>query len=470
MDKHEIPPVDEAQLATLPQWAADLIRLLIAENKKLKERIEVLEAKLRQNSSNSSRPPSTDGFQKPRPWRKTKSNGKPGGQPGHEKKERPRLEPTEVHEVVPETCAHCGEGLTGKDPQPQCHQWMEIPEIRPTVIEYRLHSLECPRCGKTTKTEPPVEHQASYGPKVHAFIGQAISVFRFSRRKLSQILREWLGLPIATGTICKMQKVITAAVGPAMREIEDSISNSGKPVNVDETSFRLKDGRGWLWHAGNQEASLFQFDNHRNSEAAETVLGDHNGIIITDRYSAYSSWEGDKRQFCWSHLLRDFEAVRQDGNETSSIGKILVDLGIRILKQWAKVRDGTMTRIEFQTRYLPRIRSEVRMWLEKGLTYHPMRIGVLAKQLLDDWKSLWLFAEVEGVEPTNNEAERQLRELVIYRKISLGVKSDYGAQFLGAMHSVVSTCAKQGKKVLDFLSDTIRAFLNKTPSPKLLTQ
>jgi len=372
--------------------------------------------------------------------------------------------------LIPENCAHCGEVLSGKNAQPQCHQWMEIPEIRPTVIEYRLHSLECSQCGKTTKTEPPVEYQAAFGPNVHAFIGQAISVFRFSRRKLSQILREWFGLPIATGTICKVQKVISEAVQPAMREIRKSIGKSGKPVNVDETSFRLKDGKGWLWHAGNEDASLFLFDKHRSSEAAKNILGEHKGIIITDRFTAYSYWEKDKKQWCWAHLLRDFEAVYQDGNKTSSIGKKLVDLGIRLLKQWTKVRSGAMNRTEFQTRYLRRIRSEVRMLLEKCVNHQPMRIGVLAKKLLSCWDSLWLFSRVDGVEPTNNEAERQLRELVIYRKICHGVKSDYGAQFLEAMHSVVSTCAKQGKRALDFLSDSMRAFVNNTPTPKLLTQ
>ena len=468
MSTENSQPIDERLLATLPEWAANLIRSQAELIKSLQERVASLEAQLRQNSRNSSRPPSSDGLRNSRPLTNQKRKQKPGGQPGHEKNERPRLDPTEVREVFPESCKNCAEKLSGFDPEPRIHQWMELPDIQPIVIEYQLHRLTCPKCGKETKAEPPVEHQRAFGPKVYAHVAHAIAVFRFSKRKLSQLLLEWIRLPVCAGTICKMQGIVAKAIQPGINEIHDSIQNSANPLNVDETGFRSKGKRAFVWFAGNEYASRFHIDKQRNRKAFKKLVGSFDGPITTDRFSVYNHWDPGKRQFCWAHLFRDFEAVVQDKNATSWIGENLGKQAKRMFRIWSKVRDGILTRSEFANRYLPGLQSRVRRLLNEGFKHKPMRIGVLAKELLAKWSALWLFAVTDGIEPTNNEAERQLRELVIYRKVCIGVQSEQGAEFLAGMHSIVSTCRKQYINALKFISETVGNYFANTTPPKLI--
>ena len=132
------------------------------------------------------------------------------------------------------------------------------------------------------------------------------------------------------------------------------------------------------------------------------------------------------RQIGWSPLIRDFLAASEKKNEVGEIGKRLFKTGIQILWIWKRVREGTLSRSDFIKNYLGRYRKRIRADLELARAYPKRKLGIVAKNLLDPFESLWQFAHVEVFEPTNNEAERQLRELVIYRKVWFFIKSETG--------------------------------------------
>lgn len=470
MEKDLSGQVDENQLATLPKWAQDLIRIQGEMIKELQQEVAKMKSQIGRNSKNSSLPPSSDRFgSKPSPQKVEKTGKrKRGGQKGHKKNERPRLETDDIHNVILIACAHCGEKLEGVDPKPSVHQWVELPEIQPEVVEFILHKLKCSKCGKATQGQVPEEKRESYGPRLQAFVSQATGQYRFTKRTLALLFSEIFHIPISIATICNLQGKMAEMLKPAMAEIDASIQESNLPLNIDETGFRNEAKKGLAWFAGNQEASRIRLEERRNRKCLYRLIGDFDGVITSDRYSVYKFWPDEKWQICWAHLLRDFLAVKEDRNTWSSLGDKLLKEGLRMLKLWKKVRKGRMLRQTFELNHLPEIQERFKAFLNQGKEAHPMRVGALSRDLLKHWDALWTFARTEGVEPTNNEAERQLRALVMYRKVSQGTHSAKGSLFIETIFSVLDTCRKQGNKALGFLTKTVRAVVMGKPVPSIM--
>lgn len=464
MSADEPIQINEEELATFPEAAVKLILALVA-------RIEKLEAQVRQNSKNSSLPPSTDRFQsKPSPQQRIDGKKrKRGGQKGHKKNIRPRLPTNDVRNIIPSICGHCREKLRGTDPQPAVHQWLELPEIQPEVVEFLLHSLICSKCGKKTRGKVPVENRESYGPRLQAFVAQAPGQYRLSKRNSALLLSEIFKIPMGIGTICNIQAKMAERLEPAIGEVDEVVGNSNLPLNIDETGFRQEAQKGMAWFAGNQEVSRFRIERYRNRECMHRLIGKFDGILTSDRYSVYRCWPTQKWQICWAHLLRDFLAVKEDRNTWSWLGNKLIEEGLMMLKLWKRVRKGTLTRKTFEKTHLPEIQVKFGELLNQGAKSHPMRAGVLAKDLLANWDALWTFAKHDGVEPTNNEAERKLRALVLYRKVSLGTHSKKGSLYVERIFSVLDTCKKQGMRALDFLTETVRAAVSGFTPPSIIS-
>jgi transposase len=497
MKPPDLPTIPEKDFETLPQWAKDYfvvlratcemwkaialrqeaeilelkaeIKALKEENAKLRERVAQLEAQLRQNSNNSSKPPSSDPLHlaAKRLQDKIRSGKKPGGQPGHGKHEQKVIPTEDVRQVFPERCKDCHAPLSGNDPEPRLHQHIEIPKIQPDVTHFLLHQLTCSGCGAVTRGHVPAGNRSSFGPRLEALVSHLTGFYRFSKRKIVGLLDEVLGIPISLGMVCKLQARTTRALEAGMAEIDGRIMNSAESKNVDETGQRVCGKLQFAWVASSPSAVKIGI-GPRSMDSFEKLVGQNQGVITSDRFPVYHHLEPERWQICWSHLTRDFQAAVEERNETSATANGLKQIAKRMFRSWNSVRDGTRSRMVFVQNSLGRIRSQFRKALEEGAQFGKRKLATLSRFLLSHWTSLWRYAHVEGVEPTNNEAERQLRELVIYRKISLCIQSAIGQRFVESIFSVIATCKLHKIRPLEYLGACIESFRLKLPAPVLI--
>jgi transposase len=432
----------------------------------LEARLADLEARLGQNSSNSSRPPSSDPPHIKAAPPKAPSGKRKGGQPGHPKRSRPDLPPDKVAELRPTTCDQCSHPLSGDDAQPLRHQVIELPPIRPVVTEYRRHRLACPNCGRVNCAALPVEARGGYGPRVQAVCALLSGAYRVGKRGVARLCQDLFGVPISPAAVCGLQRKTAAALEPVVREAHAYVA--GKAANVDETGWREGRKRGWLWVAVTTSVTVFLVRLSRaRAVLADLIPGDP-GVLTTDRYSAYSHLPVDQRQVCWAHLRRDFQAMIDRKNDGSVVGEDLLTYADILLAQWKRVRDGTLTRRGFRQSYLGWLRTGIRGFFKRGIeSACPITAGV-CRELLAIEPALYTFAAVEGVEPTNNAAERALRHAVCWRKMSFGTDSSAGSRFAERILTVVATCRQQGRDTLGFLTRCCESGPSGVEPPSLL--
>lgn len=452
------PPFPPDVFDALPGAVQAYIRLLEA-------RLAELEARLNRDSSNSSRPPSSDPpYAKPAPP-KAPSGRRKGGQPGHPRRVRPDLPPDTVVELRPDTCGRCHHALTGSDPEPLRHQVIEIPTVRPHVTEYRRHRRLCPHCGKVTCPVLPAAARGGYGPRVQAVCALLAGAYRVGKRGIARLCGDLLGVPISPAAVCDLQRETAAALEPVARAIHAHVA--GTPANVDETGWCEGAKRGWLWVAVTAGVTAFLVRLSRGRKVLSELIAGSPGVLTTDRYSAYAHLATERRQVCWAHLRRDFQAMIDRKNAGSAVGSELLLLADLLLGRWKRVRGGTLDRRTFR-RSLGWIRSDVRILLENGLESGCEKTAGVCRELRVIEPALWTFAAVEGVEPTNNAAERALRHAVCWRKTSYGTDSAAGSRFVERVLTVIASCHQQGRNVLTFLADAIGADRAGTPAPSLI--
>ena len=425
----------------------------------LEARVAELEARLGLNSSNSSKPPSSDGPQvKPAPP-KTPTGKTRGGQPGHPKHERVILPPDQVIEHKPARCRGCAAALTGDDPHPTVDQVLDLPERLRHVTHHRRHTLECPCCGTRT-TAPPVPDAASgFGPKLTATVAYLSGVGRLSKRTIRTLFDDLCGLPVSLGAVSKLEQAVSRALAPIHAAAHQSAQ--GKDANVDETGWTQGKAKAWLWVAVTSLLSVFLIRPNRNRAAFDALAGPTPGVLTTDRFPVYTHLRGTRRQVCWAHLRRDFQAMIDRRNTGSEIGEDLLFHADILFAHWERVRDGTRTRRWFRRTHGGWLRAEVKTLLDRGTVAGCAKTAGVCRDILSVEESLWTFAGRDGVEPTNNAAERAVRHAVCWRKTSYGTDSERGSRFVERMLTVVASRRQQGRSVLDFL---VKAVTGQNPS------
>jgi transposase len=453
-------------IASLPPVVVALIEQQAEHIRFLTQRIAQLEAQLNPNSSNSSQPPSSDPPSvKPAPP-KTPSGKKRGGQPGHPKHQRTLLPPDEIVEHKPSHCSHCQHPLTGDDPNPRIDQVIDLPQKMRYVLHHRRHTLTCPSCFHCTTPQSVPEAVGGFGPKLQALTAYLSGVGRMGKRPIRQLCLEVLEIPLSLGSISKLEAHTSKALQPIYEQAQSYVQ--GKDANVDETSWKQGKHKAWLWVAVTKLLSVFLIHWHRSREAFEELLGCDLGILTTDRFAVYSHLAGERHQICWAHLRRDFQAMIDRKNEGTAIGKDLLLHADLLFDHWQRVRDGTLTRRGFRHHYGSWIRSEVQQLLERGLACSCAKTSSVCEELKRREASLWTFMEAEGIEPTNNAAERAVRHAVCWRKTSYGTDSARGSRFVERMLTVVASCRQQGRKVLQFLTEAIHSHRGGTTKPSLI--
>jgi transposase len=456
----------EAQAALLTAWKEMEDRIATLE-----AQVRDLQARLQLNSTNSSKPPSSDPIGLKRRPPAPPSSRKRGGQPGHRKAFRLLVPPEKLRsstDCKPYSCRGCGHALRGEDSQPLVHQVAELPRIEPIVDEYRLHRLTCPDCGLTTcGTLPEGVPSVSFGPYLQATLATLAGAYRLSKRPIQQLAGDLFGLSISTGMISKLEQQSAVALEAPYNELAAAV-HTAKVIHVDETSWRQERGKAWLWATVAGLITVFTIARKRNAQVARAVLGTQEGsIAVTDRFSAYDWIAGTHRQVCWSHLRRDFQAMIDRGGAAVGIGKTLLRLSDRLFRWWHRLEAKTVDWGEFR-KAMVRLRREVKTALEAGVRCECARTRGTCAEILRVEESLWIFARMEGVPPTNNAAERAERHAVIWRRISGGTDSARGSRFVERMLTVVATCRQQGRNVLDYLRSCFEAARHGQAIPSLL--
>ena len=437
--------------------------------KHLEDTVEKLQDIVKRNSPNSSQPPSQDRPEQKPVKEKPSPPRKRGGQARHRGHYRMRVaQPDAIIIHRPGGCARCGALLLGEDPKPHRHQVTELPMVKARVVEHQVHRLTCPCCGLVNRGELPHDvATGQFGGNVTSLVGLLMGRYRLSKRQVTQLLRECFGIEMAASTVVNPQQVLSQALAGPVAELQPYVQDQPS-CNVDETSWRQagQHRRSWLWTVVTRYVTLFRIAPSRGSQVARELLGeDYTGVAGTDRYSAYSWVVG--RQFCRSHLLRDFQKILERGGDSYAIGWNLKLQAEYLLVLWSRVRDGTLSYVDFMTEF-PAVQARSRYWLTAGLDATSSRTAATCRQLLDGETSLWHFVTSPGVEPTNNSAERALRHPVIWRRTSHGTQSDPGSQFVERILSVVETCRQQQRPVFDFLRQALMAYRAGQPAPSLL--
>ena len=425
----------------------------------------------RKTPRNSSVPPSTE-----HPHAKPKSSRLPtgkarGGQPGHPKHARELLpieQCDEVIELVPEVCRRCGEPLDQHQCQfdPLRHQVWEIPLNKPIVIEYSRKPLLCEKCKETTTGSLPADVPTSTaGPKLLATTAMLLSRLRGSRRLTAEALSSFFGIPASASWVVKLQTEITSLLRPIYDELVATLPRL-LWVNADETPYKEGDLKSWLWAVRSKHFTVFAICPDRKADHIQSLLGaDFTGIVMCDRAKMYLGFE--TIQWCWAHLRRDFVALSDTHPSINSIGQELVDLTDELFHYWQLFRGGTLTRAGLQES-IAELRVRMEDALDRGTRSEHSFIAGRCRSILTRPEALWVFASTEGVEPTNNAAERAIRPLVILRKLSYGTQSAAGSRFVETVQTMLETCRQQGRNAFEFITDAITKARRQEPLPSLL--
>lgn len=452
-----------------------LLRDLWAVVQGLRSRVAELEARLGQNSSNSSRPPSSDRPAAPAPAKRPPSGRRPGGQPGHRAHQRLLEPPERVDQLIPvwpEQCRCCG-GALPPAPElvaaaPERHQVSELPPVRIAVTEYQLQRVRCPGCGAQTRAAlPPGVPSGAFGPRLQAAVALLSGRYRLSRRAVVGVLADLVGADLALGSVDALCRQTAAALAQPMAEVERAI-RAAPVANADETSWRQAGKPCWLWVVVTGLATVFTIAKSRGGDVLKGLLGEEfAGIVGSDRWTAYL-WLGVlRRQLCWAHLQRDFQGLVDRGGAAKEVGVPALALVARLFAAWRAARDDPAAWPPLAEATQP-IQAEFRTLLEAGQASPSAKAAGLCRALLALWPALWTFVTVPGVEPTNNAAERAVRPAVLWRKQSLGTQTDAGNLFVARLLSVATTCQQQQRSVLDYLTAVCTATLKNDQIPSLL--
>jgi transposase len=448
---------------------------LIEANRRLEVRVAELEQRLNRSSRNSSLPPSQDPPSAPPRLGKPGSGRSRGGQAGHEGKHRRLLPLERVDEVIdhwPQRCHACarafGEAERIDAASPQRQQVAELPPIAVWVSEHRLHRARCPDCAAETRAKPPAEvPRSAFGPRLQAALTTLAIRKRVSRRDTVELADEMFGCQLATGTI----DAIVQRTGEALEQPHGRLAaqiRSAPAVNIDETGWRTTGKRRTLWGALTERTALFRIAPDRHQREAKALLGEgYAGVACSDRWWAYDYLDPERRQLRWAHLVRDFTAHSEGLAAQKQFGQAGLEIAGRLFAAWdAYRREGDRAHLLDQ---IEPLKHELKTLLERAARkstktkYHRL----FAANLLKRWPALWTFTRVDGVEPTNNHAERGLRGAVIYRKLSLGSQSGNGERTTERLLSASITCRLQGRSLFAYLTDVSTASIRGDPIPLL---
>ena len=450
-----------------------IIKRLTEENKKLREYIKLLEekiARLQKNSGNSSKPPSSDIVKPLKVIRRRGKKRKRGGQRGHRKFSRQPFEPEQVDEVIEyEFKDKDAKGLKPLDEWCIIQQ-IELPDKMYRVIEHRARKYLDPATGQIHIA--PIPDEVRKGGLLSADFTAATAFMKggchMSYTTIQRFLKELMKLDISRGMLCKAVQKVSQSLQPAYEQLAERLPYESQ-VGVDETGHHDEGKLHWTWCFDTSDYSLFKIDESRGSNVLEKTLGkDFSGIICADYWGAYRKYArlfDVPVQYCMAHLIREI--------------RFLAEHNIKKLSRWGHNLLGWLRKL-FRTlhrRHKLTVEGFIRSMdkIKAGFLSRMRRPPnhPLAKKLARRFRgnaaeNYFRFLTEPGVEPTNNGTERQIRPVVIDRRITQGTRGDAGMRWCERIWTTLATCKKQERNVFDFIHESVVAQWSKQKYPLLI--
>jgi transposase len=460
----------EKQVADAEKQVADAEKQVADAEKQIAD-LERQLALRQQNSTTSSKPPSSDGLAgRPRErGRRKKSRRRPGGQwghPGHSRFVVPLERVNQVVEVFPDACRHCHHRLPARGREvtgaPRRHQVTELPPIEAHITEYQCPSVVCPACGKSTHAPLPEDVAGQFGPQLTALIAYLTVVCRLPRRLVQTLLEGALQIPISLGSTQAAWEEASGAVAGPCQALERALTQ--QPVlNSDETGFRTNGDKRYLWAVVAPAFVVYRIAKTRGAAVLIDLLGQvFAGILCSDRLATYTSYQKGRLQFCWAHFRRNLLSAQDlaKTRDAQHFCREALALEKRLFRLWYRfrgdptVRGGPLTRQQLVEKVLP-LQQQFFALGERSLDSANDDVRNLATALFEQHDNFFVFVHHEGVEPTNNRAELALRTAVQWRKIMFGNRSESGELAVARLLTVTRTCQMQQLNALVYLTAAI---------------
>lgn len=440
--------------------AKSVIKILLSQIQKLEERISVLE----KNSSNSSKPPSSD-ITKPNSQQRHPGKRKAGGQsrhPGFKHKLIPEDKVDNFKDVELDSCPCCS-GVLVKNGKTKISQQYEFVEKPVALTQYKAIGYQCINCNKNLYPQIPT---SITGDKLQAGISYFKSALGISYTEIQELLKDLFNVELSRASICNIIKNTTKCLKSSHEDLNTHIKQS-ESINCDETGWNNQGKNWWMWVFTTKQYSLFKLSNSRGSSVIEDVLGlDYKGAITSDFYGAYRKFKFKNQQYCLAHLIRDIKfLVTFPEEETVRFSTKLLSYFKKLFEHW-HVRDtlGDNFIVKVQ-RLKVRLKNFLyRTTLKKG------KARTLKRRIINRWDNLFKFVDNPKLfSPTNNLAEQTIRFLVRVRALTQGSRGTWGTTWIERSTSVVASCRKQKRSIYKFYLDTIIAAKNNSTFPSLIS-
>ena len=332
---------------------------------------------------------------------------------------------------------------------------IELPPIEMDIHHFILQQGACSHCGRTLKAQIPRAHQAGYGPRLTALVGQLAGMHRkvsstpnmTSRRLIQDFCHSVLHIPMSLGAVQKMIDRVSSAI----LSHYDAIATLARQATVgyiDETPWYCQNTLNWLWTLSTDTVSLYLIHPNRSKEAFTALIEEWRGILVSDGYGVYQDWV-NHRQTCLAHLIRTARGLSKKSDPQLAACGTWALSALQALCHMAKAPPTVGQWGAWYARFCRLI-----------TLYHERKddAGRLARRLQREIASLWVFLREHGVEPTNNRAERALRFAVLWRKCSSGTESDKGNRWVERSLSLRQTCRQKGQSTFRVLVDAVTSF------------
>lgn len=442
------------------------------------QRVVELESKLaaaQKDSSNSSKPPSSDIVNPKKAAKaKRKRKRKPGGQKGHPKHERPEF-PFEAldnaWEYTLESCPTCGGGLENADRAPRVVQQVEIIDVPIRIEEHRGRAYWCPSCRKFhyAPLPPEVEKGQLFGPRLTTLVAYMKGVCHASFSTIRKFIRDVVGIKVSRGYLRKLIGKMSAALKPSYDELLGSLHDENA-LNIDETGHKENGKRFWTWCFRAATYTLFHIDKSRGSKVLIDVLGEEfEGVIGCDYWGAYKKYmrlhESVQLQFCMAHLIRDVKYLATLSDKASKAYGERLREALREMFRVIHRREEVLPRT-FERR-LSAARDRVFAMATEDVP-SSNEAQNMAKRFFQHGESYFRFITTPGIEPTNNLAEQAIRFVVIDRRITQGTRSESGRDWCMRIWTTLATCTQRGLDVFEFLQKSLLSHWTGSSWPSLL--
>jgi transposase len=464
MTEEEKAPGDGAKLPQTLSECHEVIARQALQLSQLQEQVGVLQERLKLDSTNSSKPPSSNGPGQGNRAQRRASQRQRGAQPGHKGSARALVDEEEVDQIIeckPAEVCECGAAVEMVDDEPLRHQVFDVPPVKAQVHEYRRYAGRCAGCGKAHRAPLPAGvPSGQIGPRALALIGMLGTHYHLTQFKVRDLLARVLGVDFSVGAISQAHGKVALALKAPLAQVGDHMAQA--PLkHLDETRYPSEGGHNWAWAVVTPQVALYSLLPSRARYVAHSLIGEQpSGIVVSDRYAVYDYVDVQRRQVCWAHLLRDFKRIGERAGEAGRIGQRLLGAGY-VLFRW---REQDKSAVQFE----PLCRRIKRLLEQAAAQTACQRTAKTCANLLKLWPALWSFLDDKTVPPTNNEAERALRALVLKRKISGPTRSRRGADFIARGFSVYETCRRQGRDLWGFMHEAVIAWIDQSTPPSLV--